>query len=154
MIQPANVHPRLAAGVPALLDDRAPLQADLPLGMPAPSAMDRCVRRDDEVLDLVTSLTGASRTTAVLGLRGMGGVGKTLLAAAALCEAPVREHYREGILWLPIGLNGAKRLHALLRQGEGVGFREVPERLGRRHPDRGLAGPEKRLEDAQERRGG
>ena len=138
MIQPANVHPRLAAGVPALLDDLAPLQADLPLGMPAPSAMARCVRRDDEVGVLVTSLTGASRTTAVLGLRGMGGVGKTLLAAAALSEAPVREHYREGILWLPIGLNGDKRLHALLRQAADdlhnnllvprFGARDPPER--------------------------
>ena len=138
LVQPANIHPRMAAGVPVLLDDRAPLQADLPLGMPAPSAMARCVRRDPEVGDLVTSLMGASSTTAVLGLRGMGGVGKTLLAAAALCEAPVRKYYREGILWLPIGLNGSKRLHALLRQAADdlhnnllvsrFGARDPPER--------------------------
>ena len=138
MIQPGNIHPRRAAGVPVLLDDCAPRKAALPLGMPAPSAMARCVRRDAEVGELVKYLMGASTTTAVLGLRGMGGVGKTLLAAAALCEAPVREHYREGILWLPIGLNGAKRLHALLRQAADdlhnnllvprFGARDPPER--------------------------
>ena len=139
LIQLNGVHARVAAGVPTLLDSRAPLQAALPLGMPGEDTVKQCIRRDADVDAVVASLTGAKPTTALLGLRGMGGVGKTMLAAAVLSEASVREHYRDGVLWLNVGLNGHKRLHALLRQAADDLHSLLVMRFGARDPaDRSL----------------
>ena len=141
LIQPNGVHARVAAGVPAFLDSRAPLEAKLPPGMPGDEAMRQCVRRDADVDALAASLTGGLKpTTALLGLRGMGGVGKTMLAAAVLSEGSVREYYRDGILWLPVGLNGHKRLPLLLRQAADELHSQMVLAVWRTRPCGPLAG--------------
>jgi hypothetical protein len=46
-----------------------------------------------------TAITGASS----IGLHGMGGIGKSVLAAAVARDEEIRRHFPDGILWLNIG---------------------------------------------------
>ena len=38
-----------------------------------------------------------------LGLHGQGGIGKTVLAAAAACDPVVRAHFPDGVFWVTVG---------------------------------------------------
>lgn len=47
-------------------------------------------------------MTGQARK---VGLQGMGGIGKTVLAAALALDEEVRRRFRDGIVWLTVGIN-------------------------------------------------
>ncbi len=42
-------------------------------------------------------------TVAIVGVRGMGGIGKTVLAAALVRDPQVRAAFPDGIVWVPLG---------------------------------------------------
>jgi WD40 repeat protein/serine/threonine protein kinase len=58
-------------------------------------------RARDELAPLITALIGERDHK--LGVHGMGGTGKSVLAAAAVMAPEVRAHYPDGIFWLSLG---------------------------------------------------
>jgi hypothetical protein len=52
---------------------------------------------------LLTDLSGQNGILVVSALHGLGGVGKTALAAAVSHDPRIREHFRDGILWSTLG---------------------------------------------------
>jgi predicted ATPase len=48
-------------------------------------------------------ITSAKQTTA---LQGMGGIGKSVLAAAFARSAKARRAFSDGIVWIKVGLGG------------------------------------------------
>ncbi|MEP7285366.1 MAG: NB-ARC domain-containing protein [Chloroflexota bacterium] len=54
-----------------------------------------------------TVISAEKRTTAV---QGMGGIGKSVLAAAFACDCGIRRAFPDGIIWLTVGQNHSNRL--------------------------------------------
>jgi hypothetical protein len=84
------------------------------------------------------SATGRSR---IIGLQGMGGIGKSVLAAAVAWDDDVRGHFPDGIYWISLGQTPAletrqKQLVDGLHPGAPT-FRDVQE--GRAQLSRTLA---------------
>ena len=77
-----------------------PRQGPIHYGLP--SLPDRYQPREADVALARARLLGAG---AAVGLRGMGGIGKTVLASALVqpSEAPVRAAFPDGIAWLTFG---------------------------------------------------
>jgi WD40 repeat protein len=67
------------------------------LGAPPPLSP-RFVPRDKELSWLVSEL----RDGAIVALHGMGGAGKTQLAASAARNSRVHRTFRDGVMWLPV----------------------------------------------------
>jgi hypothetical protein len=115
---PASALPGpIYAGLPNLPDVYRPREADLR----APQASLIKSDRNDGIV-------GQSRA---VGLRGMGGVGKTLLAAALVHAADVRLAFPYGIVWLTIGrtANAMVQLRVLARavSGQPTDYTSVAE---------------------------
>ena len=77
---------------------------------PVPAEPPHYLLRNAELAKLRTMLTAdigcaeeMTRQSRVLGVQGMGGVGKTVLAAALTRDASVHEAYPDGIFWLTVG---------------------------------------------------
>ena len=69
-----------------------------------PRAVSFEVRRPDELTQVLDALTAASPDIEQLvGLAGMGGSGKSVLAAAAARDPKVREVFPDGRFWLELG---------------------------------------------------
>lgn len=87
------------------------------------------------LVDLQTSQIITSADARV-GVQGMGGIGKSVLAAALAHNREVRQSYPDGIVWISFGQNLSKddllaRLRELVRHlgGEAV-FQSIPEGQG------------------------
>lgn len=50
---------------------------------------------------------GITGTTQSVGVHGMGGIGKTVLAIALVNEEEVRRHFTDGVYWMTFGQNAA-----------------------------------------------
>ena len=61
------------------------------------------VRRPDQLNQVLDALTGAPPDGQLVGLAGMGGSGKSVLAAAAARDPKVREAFPDGRFWLELG---------------------------------------------------
>jgi WD40 repeat protein len=61
------------------------------------------VRRPDQLNQVLDALVGASPGGQLVGLAGMGGTGKSVLAAAAARDQKVREAFPDGQFWLELG---------------------------------------------------
>src|SRR5580692_7192276 len=46
---------------------------------------------------------GITRHSSAVGVQGMGGIGKTVLASALAHDLEVRQMFPDGIYWLPVG---------------------------------------------------
>lgn len=82
------------------------------------------VQRPELQEKLKATLLGTSATTAVSGLQGMGGIGKTVLASALVRDADIQRAFPDGIYWLTLGQHAdivARQLQlarAMSRQAE------------------------------------
>lgn len=78
------------------------------------------VQREEHLTQIRTILLSQSSTTIgvtgapLLGVQGRGGLGKTVIAAAAAHDRQIQEHFRDGTIWLTVGL--APNLPAVQRQ--------------------------------------
>ena len=50
-----------------------------------------------------TGAVGVTGEVPAVGLHGQGGIGKTVLAAAAACDPVVRAHFPDGVFWVTAG---------------------------------------------------
>jgi hypothetical protein len=69
-----------------------------------PSLPPNHIPREEE-LRSITKLILSSEVhrTAITGIQGMGGVGKSVLAAAIALDTEIRQNFPDGIVWIPIG---------------------------------------------------
>lgn len=65
------------------------------------------VKEDEEVETLISQLLGGGGS--VVALKGMGGVGKTVLATAACLDPRVRTRYLGGIYWISVGQDESEK---------------------------------------------
>jgi NB-ARC domain/APAF-1 helical domain len=81
------------------------------------------LERSNELRQLKILLLGQAQASVsitsarIVGLQGMGGIGKTILAAAAACDEDIRRHYKDGVFWLTLG----QKPDILARQAQLVG---------------------------------
>jgi WD40 repeat protein len=68
-----------------------------------PRAVSFEVRRPDQLNQVLDALIGAPSDGPLVGLAGMGGSGKSVLAAAAARDPKVREAFPDGRFWLELG---------------------------------------------------
>jgi len=72
-----------------------------------PSLPENYLRRDSALVAIRSILLGQNFpvgiTGAKLGVQGMGGVGKTVLAAMLVSEEEVKKRYPDGVFWLAVG---------------------------------------------------
>lgn len=65
--------------------------------------------RDATMSELIAALCGEipedATTAAKYGIQGMGGLGKTVLAAAVVQSRAARRHFADGVYWLTVGQN-------------------------------------------------
>jgi hypothetical protein len=64
------------------------------------------VPREAELIELRQLLMDSERQAPVVALRGMGGVGKTILAIAFCHDKSVLEAFPDGVLWATLGPDG------------------------------------------------
>src|SRR5208283_3959916 len=83
---PAPLHPR-----------RAPIAYNIPKLPP------HYQPRESDLGDLRARLREGHATIGIIGLKGMGGIGKTVIATALARDASVRADFPDGIAWLTFG---------------------------------------------------
>ena len=71
----------------------------------APPLPRNYVERPDVLLDLRNALIGggSGRSIALTALKGMGGIGKTILAQALCCDDVVQQAFPDGVIWIKAG---------------------------------------------------
>ena len=91
--------------LPPELLERLHLVPELPLNyLKRTSELDALKKLVLAGKDSSVVIAGKSQpVTSRIGIHGMGGIGKSVLAAAVVREREVLEHFREGIFWLTIG---------------------------------------------------
>jgi hypothetical protein len=73
-----------------------------PIGIPKPPPY--FLARPNELESLVDSLLADDSTTVgVVGVQGMGGIGKTVLASVAAADPRVVAKYPDGVYWITLG---------------------------------------------------
>ena len=77
-----------------------------------PDLPKRSLPRDEDVAALKELVLGESSNK--VGLQGMGGVGKSVLAAMVVRDEAVRRKFPDGIIWITLG----QEANLLLRQGD------------------------------------
>jgi hypothetical protein len=83
-----------------------------PLRTPLPELPEHLVTRPEVLERLKAKIAGADKPK--IGLWGMGGSGKSVLAAAVAHDQSVRQRFRDGVLWLNVGLSDPLSLLSLL----------------------------------------
>jgi hypothetical protein len=74
-----------------------------------PLLPERYKARETDLADARAKLLGTRQALGIIsqaravGLQGMGGIGKTVLAAALVQDPAVRERFSDGICWLTFG---------------------------------------------------
>ncbi len=91
-----------------------------PLFVDIPSLPDDhpVIGREALVTDVVEMLLSDDHRPVVL--EGMGGIGKTMLAAMIARDARVREHFKDGVLWAGLGPQG-NGMQQLMKWGDALG---------------------------------
>lgn len=99
------------------LDNIVPPRLDKLAAVPcaAPSLPRSHVPRTSMIEQIVSGLRGPERET-VLGLVGMGGGGKTVLASSVVRDERVRSSFSHGIFWVCVGHAGKDNVALLLEQ--------------------------------------
>lgn len=123
---------RIAAGSPRLLDakDEAAYKEAPAIGQ---GYVPRLALRN-AVVGRVLSCGGAS-TASLVGLKGMGGVGKSMLAAAIVRDDEVRRHFADGILWVDALVRGTDPVESIVYTvAERLHTRLLARRFGIREP--------------------
>jgi hypothetical protein len=90
---------------------RTRLPDDLSVLSNVPELPEKFIARPEYLEPLKQKLLGKSEKAVAVtaagrrkvGVQGMGGIGKTVLAAAAVCEKEVSKAYPDGIIWLTLG---------------------------------------------------
>ena len=99
---------RIAVGVPVFKEREVPHPFGVPLLPP------NHLQRPEDVQEVLKSLCNAPRSTcapgrtdlisaSILGVHGMGGLGKTVLAQLVCGEPRVRHRFPDGVMWLTVG---------------------------------------------------
>ena len=101
--------------------------------------------RPDQLEPLVELLlSDRSEAVGVVGVQGMGGIGKSVLAAAATDEPRVQEKFPDGIYWLTVGQSpDMVAIQRQLARDLGVPLAEIQfldAALGRNEVENRLAG--------------
>jgi hypothetical protein len=71
----------------------------------APELPKKLERRDTVIQGIVAMLLGDNPRVGLVGLRGMGGIGKTVAARLIADDPATRRRYHDGIFWLTVGEN-------------------------------------------------
>eukprot|EP00752_Nemacystus_decipiens_P009335 g8343.t1 len=89
----------------------APVVADIPAAALAlPPSL---VEREGLVSEVIGHLTAANVVGTPCFVTGIGGGGKTILASSVVRTKEIREHFRQGIYWIKVGLGGKDQLQVL-----------------------------------------
>jgi hypothetical protein len=72
----------------------------------APDLPKKLVQRTAVVQGIARMLSGDNPTVGLVGLRGMGGIGKTVAARLLADDPTIRHRYHDGIFWRTVGENG------------------------------------------------
>jgi NB-ARC domain/TIR domain len=88
----------------------------------APPLPDNFVERPEILTQLrdVLFQDAPQRNIALTALRGMGGIGKTVLAQALCHDHVVRHAYPDGIFWFSIGKESSRRFDQQIESGPGL----------------------------------
>jgi hypothetical protein len=71
----------------------------------APELPKKLERRDTVIQGIAAMLLGDNPRVGLVGLRGMGGIGKTVAARLIADDPAIRHRYHDGIFWLTVGEN-------------------------------------------------
>jgi hypothetical protein len=71
------------------------------------SRPEELARLKQRLLGSTAPALGITGTTQSVGVHGMGGIGKTVLAIALVNDEEVRRHFTDGIYWMTFGQNAA-----------------------------------------------
>jgi len=83
--------------------ERERLYKALPL-FNVPNLPEHYVPREEDLTSVRRMLLdGRGGTVGIVGVRGMGGIGKSVLAAALARDPQVRAAFPDGVVWLPLG---------------------------------------------------
>jgi NB-ARC domain/Trypsin-like peptidase domain/APAF-1 helical domain len=100
---PGSILLTFLAGVEGLdLADRC--RAPAPL-FGVPDLPKKLERRTAVVQGIAGMLTGEHPTVGLVGLRGMGGIGKTVAARLLVDDPAIRRRFHDGIYWITVGEN-------------------------------------------------
>jgi Flp pilus assembly protein TadD len=110
-LQPALETNHLIQGTPPALGKLSSHVPDPPLNfLPRLDALKEVKKL---VLDCTNQLVAVTGTTPRIGVQGMGGIGKSVLAAMLARDEEVRHSFPDGILWVTLGQNPALTLRQL-----------------------------------------
>ena len=98
---------------------------DLPAPFQAPAVPDYLVGRDAEIETIGQMLLGPTGGQAMIALVGMGGLGKTTLAASIAHR--LKDHFPDGILWGNTLLSSAENILEVWAQGYGHDYSKISD---------------------------
>ncbi|MFT5196612.1 MAG: DNA-binding SARP family transcriptional activator [Candidatus Promineifilaceae bacterium] len=101
--------------------------ADVKVPFQAPAVPDYLVGRETEIDEISQLLTGGSDNDRkeIVGLVGMGGIGKTTLAAAV--ARSLKGQFADGVLWGNTLLSSAENILEVWAQGFGYDFSHISD---------------------------
>lgn len=100
-------------------------ELNLPPPFQAPAVPDYLTGRDDEIEIISNLLTAEVGRKEIVALVGMGGIGKTTLAAAVANR--LREHFVDGILWGNTLLSSAENILEVWAQAYGRDYSSISD---------------------------
>ena len=109
LVPGSDEHASAAGGGAAITGGVSRQLAHPPIGVPfqAPPLPTHFVSRPDAAGPikerLLTEPGDAARVLAISAVHGLGGIGKSVLAAALAYDAEVQAHFKDGVLWASLG---------------------------------------------------